>query len=78
MSPRLTAQDKQWQRESDAHTLAQAEEIKSSPGRMKGAIKEAKVMAKRTEQQAKAMNKVATGGMTTRSNTKLPIHKKRK
>ena len=88
MAPRLSAQDKKWQRESDAHTLAQAEEIKLSPSRMKGAVKEAKVMAKRTEIQVKAMKKVAGKAKSvtrrskpvTQTNKKTPLTtaKKRK
>ncbi|RKZ35768.1 MAG: hypothetical protein DRQ49_18890 [Gammaproteobacteria bacterium] len=78
MAPRLTAQDKQWQREADARTLANADEIKNSPARLKGAVKEAKIMAKQSEKEAQSMKRVATGKIVTRSNTKLPIHKKRK
>jgi len=61
MAPRLSvaAQDKKWMRESDARTLAEAERIRSTPARIKGAVKEAKVMAKEDEKRAMAMRKVA-------------------
>ena len=61
MAPRLSvaAQDKKWMRESDARTLAEAERIRSTPARIKGAVKEAKVMVKEDEKRAMAMRKVA-------------------
>ena len=58
---KLTAQDKQWERESDARTLAEAETIRTTPGRLSGAKKEAKVMAKQDEKRANAMKKVVSG-----------------
>ena len=61
MARALDAQDRKWQRESDARTLAESEEIKSSPGRLKGAKTEAKVMATRDQKRATAMKKVASG-----------------
>lgn len=51
--------EKQWQRESDAHTLAEAETIKNTPARLKGAQKEARKMAKAAETTAKSLSKVA-------------------
>ena len=85
----VNAQDKQWQRESDANTLAEAEEIKIDKGRLGGAKKEAKVMAKRDEKRANAMKKVAAGNtvpkkskpptkrakpkISTNSNKKTPL-----
>jgi len=42
----MDAQDKQWQKEYDARTLADAEEIKSNSARLKGAQSAAKQMAK--------------------------------
>ena len=41
------------------HTLAEAESIKSTPGRLKGAKTEAKNMAKKAALNAKSLNKVA-------------------
>ena len=82
--------EKQWQRESDAHTLAEAETIKKTPSRLKGAKTEAKKMAKVAETKAKSLNRVAgkttrkpasrprSGGAIVRSNTNLPGIKKRR
>lgn len=79
MAPRLTAQDKQWQREDDARTLARAAEIKSSPVRLKGAVKEAKVIAKRSEDELKAMKQVAKRSKpVVRSNKKTPLTRAKK
>ena len=55
----IDAQDKQWQRESDARTLAEAEEIKSNSSRMKGAKAEASKMAKEQEKKVKTLKKVS-------------------
>lgn len=56
---RLSTQDKKWQGESDAHTLAEAEKIKATPSRLKGAKKEAKNMVKEAALNVKSLNKVA-------------------
>jgi len=72
MAISMDAQEKKWQRESDAHTLAQAEEIKSDKGRLTGAKKEAKVMVKQTNKRAAAMKKVAG----TKASTSKPVPKK--
>ena len=40
MAPRMTAQNKKWQAESDADTLAQADVIRKTPVRLKAAVKE--------------------------------------
>lgn len=71
MAPRLSAMDKEWQRENDARTLAEAEVIKSTPARLKGAVTEAKKMAKKSEQDVKAMKRVAS-----RSNPVVRVNKK--
>lgn len=63
---KMTAQDREWQRESDARTLAEAEQIKSDKGRLRGATTEAKKMVKRDEERAKAMKKVAKKAPTNR------------
>lgn len=56
---KMDAQEKKWQRENDAHTLASAEEIRADKNRLSGAKKEAKVMVKETNKRAVAMKKVA-------------------
>jgi len=55
----MIEQDKQWQKEYDARTLADAEEIRSNASRLKGAKQAAKSMAKETAAKAKAMEKIA-------------------
>jgi len=83
MASGLNVQDRQWQRESDARTLAEAKIIETTPTRLKGATTEAKKMAKQSTQQAKAMTKVANRSKpvsrskrskpVTRSNKKTPL-----
>ena len=43
----IDAQDKQWQKEYDARTLADAEEIRSNSARLKGGPKRSKTNGKR-------------------------------
>ena len=57
--PKQTAQDKKWQAESDARTLAEAEEIKRSAGRQQAAKRQAKQMAKDVAKQVQNLKKVA-------------------
>ena len=59
MARKLTAEDKRWQAEADAQTLAEADVIRKTKGRLTAAIKQAKVMAVDAKQQATAMGKVA-------------------
>lgn len=54
-----TAQDKKWQAESDARTLAEAEEIKRSASRRSAAKREARQMAKDVAKQVQNLKKVA-------------------
>jgi len=89
---KLNAQDREWQRQSDARTLAEAKVIESTPTRLKGATSEAKKMAKQSQKDAAAMTKVAnrgarrntgkrSGGVSVMSNTSTPLsraNKKRK
>lgn len=63
--------DKEWQREMDANTLAEAEQIKNSPSRLKGAKQAAKKIAKEADARTKAMKTVA-GGPIVNSNKKTP------
>lgn len=59
MAKSYEAEEKQWQRESDARTLAEAETIKKTPTRLKGAKAAANKMAKAKEVEAKSLKKVA-------------------
>lgn len=52
---------KQWQAESDAQTLASAEQIKASNTRLRAAKAAARKLATEQERQAKAIRKVAKG-----------------
>lgn len=54
-----TRQDRKWQAESDARTLAEAEEIKRSAGRRNAAKREARQMAKDVAKQVQNLKKVA-------------------
>jgi hypothetical protein len=63
------AQEQQWQKESDARTLAEAEAIRAKPSRLKGAQSAAKKMAKEAEIQAQSMKKVAATKSKTASKT---------
>ena len=55
---KMTAQDKKWRAESDARTLAEADVIRKTPGRLSLAAKEAKIMAKEAMKQAAAMTRI--------------------
>ena len=52
-------EDRDWEAESDARTLADAESIKNDPGRAVKAMKAAKKLAKECAQDAEAMALVA-------------------
>ena len=62
--------EQQWQAESDAHTMAQYQEILSDRNRMNRAIKVAKQQATDLTKRANAMKSVAntkaTGGRISR------------
>ena len=64
----LTAQDKKWQAQDDARTLAQVAEITSDKSRLQAARKEATVMLKETQKRMEGLKKVVTN-----SNTNIPI-----
>ena len=59
MMPELTAQDKNWQAESDARTLAEAAEITKNKSRTRRAVAAAKKLAKDAQNTAKAVTKQA-------------------
>lgn len=66
MPPKLTAEQKRWEAESDARTLAEAEVIKQAPGRVRAASTAAKRMADDNQKQADALTKIA-GRKVTRT-----------
>ena len=55
MATKLSKQDQQWQAESDAHTMAQYQEIISDKARMNRAMKEATKQANELTKRANAM-----------------------
>ena len=65
---KISSNEKDWQAESDAHTMAAYQEIMSDKARMNRAIKVA-------QQQAKDLNKRAAA-MQTVANTKPTRRKK--
>ena len=79
MAEKLTAQQKRWQRQDDAHVLATAQEIQNDPKRHAAAKKEAASIAKEHEKRTQAMKQVADKSKSTtktQSNTKVPGKKK--
>lgn len=65
-------QEQQWQAESDAHTMAQYQEILGDKQRMSRAIKVAQQQAKDLTKRANAMQSVAK----TKPNTRTTNRKK--
>lgn len=59
MATKISKQDQQWQAESDAHTMAQYQEILSDRARMSRAIKVAQKQAQDLTRRANAMQTVA-------------------
>ena len=55
----ITADQKKWQAEDDAYTLAQAAKIQKDPARMSAATDAAKRMAEEKREDANAMSSVA-------------------
>lgn len=60
-STKISAQEKQWQAESDAETMARYQEIMSDKTRRNAAIKAANTRAAKLIKEANAM-KLAAGG----------------
>lgn len=56
---KLTAEERKWQAQDDAYTLARAEEIKASAGRQRAAKTAAKAMLKEEQKRTQALAKVA-------------------
>ena len=56
---KLSVDEKKWQAESDAETMARYEEIMADSSRRSAAIKAAKEKASDLNKRANAMNKVA-------------------
>ena len=69
------AQEKEWAAQDDARTLAQAEQIKKDPNRMKSAAVAATKMAAEAKKHADSMSKVAKTTVKT-STAKTTVKKK--
>jgi len=72
----MTAQDRKWQAENDAHTLVEAAAIKSDKSRTSRAAAAAKKMAVEQQVRATAMKKVAKSPAKKRVVRKTPVRKK--
>ena len=77
MAQPISADEKRWQAEGDANTLAEAEVIKGDKGRSKAAKGAAKKMSEEATKRAKAFSNVA-GKAVTKSNTNIPGVRKKK
>jgi len=59
---KMSAEEKKWQAESDARTLAEAEVIGSDKGRLSEAVKAAARLAADAMKRAEAMKKASNKG----------------
>jgi len=75
MSRAVDADEKRWKAESDALTLAEAEQIKADTRRSAAARKAAMKMADDAKERANSFSKIASKP-TTKSNTRIPGKKK--
>ncbi len=66
MVSRISKDEQKWQAESDAHTMAQYQEILADKNRMNRAIKVAKQQASELTKRANAMQSVARTKSTGR------------
>jgi len=76
-------EQKKWQREDDARTLARAQEITDNKARHNGAIREAKIMAREDAKRVAAMKKVAAKKVVPKTapkkrNTKSTKNKRKR
>ena len=68
MATRKCNMDKEWQAESDAHTMAQYQEILNDPSRMKAAISKAKEQEENLSKRLNAMKAVTRLGKGKKKN----------
>ena len=66
----MSADEKRWQAESDARTMAQYEEIMQDSARRRAAVAEAKKQASDLNKRAAVMNKVASGKSSSSKSAK--------
>lgn len=69
-SPKLTSNEKKWRAENDAHTLIDAELIKSDSPRSNAALMEVKRMVVETKKKAKTMEKITNNKPVKKSRKK--------
>lgn len=65
--PRMTAEDKRWQAESDARSMAETKVIQQDKPRLNAAKKAASRMATEKQKEASAMKRVARTTSTKQS-----------
>ena len=75
MSPK-TADEKRWQAESDAETMARYEEIMGDASRRAAATKVARQKAADLTKRANAMQRVAGSGSKATNGSRAPKKKK--
>lgn len=73
---RMTKEEKHWQAEGDAHTLARAQEVQGDPKRMSAAKRIAVEQAKELQKQTRAMQNVARKKTPTAANPARKAAKK--
>ena len=87
MPPKVSAQEKEWRAQDDAHTLAAAQEIQNDKTRLKAAQGAANKMLKEAENRANSLKKIAKpqrqaqtssrrSTIKTKANTRIPGKKK--
>lgn len=75
--PQLTASDKQWQAESDARTLSEANTIALSPVRLRDAKRAAKRLAKDAKQSLDGLLKVSKKKTAKRTTKRITRRSRR-
>lgn len=73
---KMDAQERKWQAESDAATMARYQEIMSDKARMSRAVKEAQRQARDLNARASAMRKAASGGSYPKTSGATRTRKK--
>ncbi len=76
MSKTEVQQEKEWQGQDDARTLARAEEIKSDKKRLSNAIVQATKIAKTAEKEMKNIKKIANKSTPKKQTSKTPTKRR--
>ena len=66
MATKISADEKRWQAESDAETMARYEEIMGNAARRNAAIRVARTKAEDLNKRANVMSRVASSGSRTK------------